>query len=136
MPGRMLAAGDARHFERGVHIAVLWALAVAQPLFDLLGRNPEFFATRGSPPGDIVAFAAGRAFAGPLVLIAVEWLAGLASEALAWALHLVCVAAAGGGDRAPGDRRSPGRCPPSPSRWRSAPWRPSPTRAWRRCGRS
>ena len=43
--------------ERGLHIAVLWALAVAQPLFHLLGRNPEFFATRGSPPGEIVAFA-------------------------------------------------------------------------------
>jgi len=78
--------------ERGVHIAVLWALAVAQPLFDLLGRNPEFFATRGSPPGDIVAFALVITFAVPLVLIGVEWLAGLASEAVAWAIHLVCVA--------------------------------------------
>jgi hypothetical protein len=77
--------------ERGLHIAVLWALAVAQPLFDLLGRNPEFFATRGSPPGDIVAFALLVTFAVPLGLIAAEWLAGLASEAVAWALHLVYV---------------------------------------------
>jgi hypothetical protein len=78
--------------ERGLHIAVLWALAVAQPLFDLLGRNPEFFATRGARPVDIVAFALMVTFVVPLVLIGVEWLAGLASGAVAWALHLVYVA--------------------------------------------
>ncbi len=78
--------------ERGVHIAVLWAFAVAQPLFDLLGGNAEFFATRGSPPGDIVVFALVATFAVPLVLIAVEWLVGLASSGVALALHLACVA--------------------------------------------
>lgn len=77
--------------ERGLHIAVLWALAVAQPLFDLLGRNPEFFATRGSPPGDIVAFALLVTFAVPLALIGVLWLAGLAGEGPGRAVHLVCV---------------------------------------------
>jgi hypothetical protein len=79
--------------ERGVHIAVLWALAVAQPLFDLLGRNPEFFATRGSPPGDIVAFGLLVTFAVPLVLIGLQWAAGLVSKPLAWGLQLACVAA-------------------------------------------
>ena len=78
--------------ERGLHVAVLWALAVAQPLFDLLGRNPEFFATRGSPPGDIVAFALLVTFAVPLAVLALEWLAGLIDESVAWAVHLVCVA--------------------------------------------
>jgi hypothetical protein len=78
--------------ERGVHITVLWTLAVAQPLFDLLGRNPEFFATRGSPPGDIVAFALLVTFAVPLVVIGAEWLAGLAGDAVALTVHLVCVA--------------------------------------------
>ena len=78
--------------ERGLHIAVLWALAVALPLFHLLGRNPEFFATRGSQPGEIVAFALLVTCAAPLLVLGVEWLAGLASEAAAWAIHLVCVA--------------------------------------------
>lgn len=77
--------------ERGLHVTVLWALAVAQPLFDLLGRNPEFFATRGSPPGDIVAFALLVAFAVPLALTGLEWLAGLAGEGAGRAAHLVCV---------------------------------------------
>jgi Sulfatase len=84
MTGRALA-------ERGVHLAVLWALAVAQPLFDLLGRNPEFFATRGSPPGDIVAFALVVTFAAPLLLLGLEWLASRIAPALGWALHLACL---------------------------------------------
>jgi hypothetical protein len=74
-----------------VHLAVLWALAVAQPLFDLLGRNPEFFAARGSPPGDIVAFALLVTFVPPLALLGLEWLAGLVGPALAWAVHLALV---------------------------------------------
>ena len=77
--------------ERGLHVAVLWALAVAQPLFDLLGRNPEFFATRGSPPGDIVAFALLVTFAVPLAVLALEWIAGLIGEGVARTLHLACV---------------------------------------------
>jgi hypothetical protein len=85
MTGRQL-------LERGVHIAVLWALAVAEPLFDLLGRNPEFFAVRGADPRDIVAFALLITFVVPLALIAVEWLVALASATAARALHLVYMA--------------------------------------------
>jgi hypothetical protein len=78
--------------ERGLHIAVLWALAVAQPLFHLLGRNPEFFATRGSPPREIVAFALLVTFAAPLAVLALEWAADRIGEAVGWGVHLVCVA--------------------------------------------
>ncbi len=42
---------------RGLHLLVLSAFAVAQPLFDLLGDTPEFFVVRGSTTWDIVAFA-------------------------------------------------------------------------------
>ena len=38
-------------------LAVLWTFAVAQPLFDLLKDNPEFFAARGSSGFDIVSFS-------------------------------------------------------------------------------
>jgi Sulfatase len=78
--------------ERAAHIAALWGFAVAQPLFGLLGGHPEFFSTRGSPGGDIVAFALAVAVIAPLLLIAVEWLAGLMSRALAWGLQLGYVA--------------------------------------------
>jgi arylsulfatase A-like enzyme len=42
-----------------VHLAVLSAIAIAQPLFDLLGKNADFFAARGSTRWDIVTFSLG-----------------------------------------------------------------------------
>ena len=78
--------------ERAAHIAALWGFAVALPLFDLFGGHPEFFDTRGSPGGDIVAFALAVAVLAPLSLVGVEWLAGLVSRALAWGLQLGYVA--------------------------------------------
>ena len=42
---------------RALHLLGLSTLAIAQPLFDLLGRNPEFFAARGSQPADILLLA-------------------------------------------------------------------------------
>lgn len=73
---------------RAAHVAALWGLAAAQPLFDLLGDHPEFFAARGSGTRDIVVFALSVAIVPPLLLIGLEWLAGLVSRELAWVLHL------------------------------------------------
>ncbi len=72
---------------------MLWAFAVAQPLFDLLSDNPEFFAIRGSEPVDIVVFAVGLVIVPPLVLTIVEAIAALADRRLQAGLHLVFVAA-------------------------------------------
>lgn len=74
-----------------VHLAALSAFAVAQPLFDLLGESPEFFAVRGSSRQDIVLFALAVVLVPPAALIAVEALAGLVSERLRQALHLLFV---------------------------------------------
>ena len=41
-------------WTESLHIFVLWSFAVAQPLFDLLSRNAEFFVARRSEPGDIM----------------------------------------------------------------------------------
>ncbi len=38
-----------------LHVFVLSSLAIAQPIYDLLGRNAEFFVARGSKPVDLVA---------------------------------------------------------------------------------
>ena len=50
-----------------LHLGGLWALAFAQPLFDLLGRNAQFFVARGSTAGDILLLAFAYALAPPLV---------------------------------------------------------------------
>lgn len=71
------AAGLAR---AGLHLLVLSSLAIAQPLLDLLGRNPAFFSVRGSTRGEVVAFAAAVLLVPPAVLLLAVGLAALASR--------------------------------------------------------
>jgi hypothetical protein len=86
---------DARHelLVAGAQLLGLCALAVAQPLFDLLSDNAEFFVARGSRGLDVVVFTVALALGPPLVLFAAELLAGLAGRRARGALHLVFVAA-------------------------------------------
>jgi len=74
------------------HLGGLWALAFAQPLFDLLGRNAQFFVARGSTPGDILLLAFGYALAPPLLGAALVWALGRVRPALGRAAMLVLVA--------------------------------------------
>jgi hypothetical protein len=74
---------------RGAQLLAASGFALAQPLFDLLGKNAEFFAVRGSTPSDIVLFALVVTFGPALVLLAVELLVALVSEVAAQVLHLV-----------------------------------------------
>ena len=73
--------------QAGLHLLVLWSFAVAQPLFELLGKNGEFFAARGSTRWDAVVFALVLAFVPPAALLGIEWLAG----PLRWLVHVVFV---------------------------------------------
>jgi Sulfatase len=75
-----------------LHLGALWGFAVAQPLFDLLGLNAEFFATRGSEGVEIVGFAVALALAPPAVLLATELLAGVVHPSFSTPLHLLFVA--------------------------------------------
>lgn len=76
----------------GAHLAVLSAFALAQPLFNLLSDNPEFFAARGSSAFDIISFSVLLVLVPPAVLLLLELLVGLASERARDVLHLVLVA--------------------------------------------
>lgn len=75
------------------HLAVLSAFALAQPLFDLLSKNAEFFVVRGSTKWDIILFALGVTFVPPLVLGIVELIAGIFDARLQRGLQLLFVAA-------------------------------------------
>jgi len=75
----------------GAHLTVLSAFALAQPLFDILGQNPEFFAVRGSTGTQIVLFALAVLLAVPAVLIGVELAVSIVSRAVAKWLHLAFV---------------------------------------------
>jgi hypothetical protein len=75
------------------HVFVLTTFAFAQPLFDLLGRNAEFFTVRGSTRADIVAFTLGVLLIPPAILLGIEAIA-IAFGVLVW--RTVHVAIVGG----------------------------------------
>lgn len=77
--------------RNGVHLTVLSAFAISQPLFSLLGDNAEFFAARDAPAIDIVVFALAATLLPPLLLLAIEALAGLAGRQVRAAVHLLFV---------------------------------------------
>ena len=78
---------------RGAQLLAVSGFAFAQPLFDILGKNAEFFAVRGSTPSDIVLFALVVTFLPALVLLAVEIVVELASRRDAAPLHYAFIAA-------------------------------------------
>jgi hypothetical protein len=88
--GRLPALRDALWAYLG--LAVLWTFAVAQPLFDLLKDNPEFFAARGSSGFDIISWSVLLVVVPPALLLAVELLIGLAGDQARRIAHLVLIA--------------------------------------------
>ena len=74
------------------HLAVLSAFVLSQPIFNLLGKNPEFFAARGAPPFDVISFGFIVVLVPPAILLAIELLAGLVHPRARQGLHLFFIA--------------------------------------------
>lgn len=75
----------------GLHLLALCAFAFAQPLYDLLADNPEFFVARGNTAGDIFIFAFAVLLVPPLVLLALEAAVGRVRLGARRVVHLVLV---------------------------------------------
>jgi Sulfatase len=75
-----------------LHLTVISAFAIAQPLLNLLGKYPAFFAAHESSSLQVLAFCLVLLLLPPAVLILVEFLVGLVSEAARWGVHLVFIA--------------------------------------------
>jgi Sulfatase len=73
-------------------LLALTGFAVAQPLFDVAGRSPDFFLFRRADRADILILVALVVFGCPLALWGFEALVGLVSQAARKALHLAFVA--------------------------------------------
>lgn len=58
----------------GSHLMGLWAVVVAQPLFDLLAANPEFFVAHRAGRADLLAVVAGIVLVMPAIAAALVWL--------------------------------------------------------------
>ena len=89
-PEPSLAKDALWHFA---NLAVLWTFAVAQPLFDLLGDNPEFFAARGSTGFDIISFSVLLVLLPPLLFLGIELLLRLLGRTAFKGAHLVFIGA-------------------------------------------
>jgi hypothetical protein len=68
-----------------LHLGALSALAIAQPLCDLISKNPDFLAARRLIGWQVVTL--GLVLVPPLLALAVEALLGLASRPLPAAVH-------------------------------------------------
>jgi len=69
-----------------VHLAGASAIAVAQPLFDILSRNPEFFAAHRTSPFELWLLTAGLVLILPLVCLAAAGVASLVGRRAARAV--------------------------------------------------
>jgi Sulfatase len=76
----------------GLHLGALSALAVAQPLFDLISKNPDFLVARALIGWQVVGLGLVLVLAPPLLALGVEALVGLVSEPLRALVHLFFVA--------------------------------------------
>ena len=74
---------------RGLHLGVLYALAVSQPLLNLLGNNADFFTSRQLSSNKVLWFGLAIGLLIPLALYAIDTLAGMIGERVGWVVHLV-----------------------------------------------
>jgi hypothetical protein len=76
---------------KALHLGALWAFAFVQPLFDVLGRQAQFFVARGSATADIVVFALLLTLVPPALLAGLVWVAGRIRPVLGERLQIVLV---------------------------------------------
>ena len=77
--------------HNGLVILALWGLAVAQPVLDLFGKNPEFFVANSLSKYEVAAFGVLVALGIPFVLIAVEVVAYAIHRGLGLVVHVALV---------------------------------------------
>jgi hypothetical protein len=75
-----------------LHLGALSALAVAQPLFDLISKNPGFLVARALIGWQVVALGLVLVLVPPLLALGLEALVGLVSRPLRAVVHLFFVA--------------------------------------------
>jgi hypothetical protein len=76
----------------GLHLGALSALAVAQPLFDLISKNPDFLVARALIGWQVVVLGLVLVLVPPLLALGTEALVGLVSRPLRAVVHLLFVA--------------------------------------------
>lgn len=76
-------------------ILALWGLAIAQPVLDLFGKNPEFFVANSLSKYEVALFGVVIALVLPAAIVAVEVVAYAIHPRVGQAVHVVVVFALG-----------------------------------------
>src|SRR5262245_6901541 len=84
--------GRSPHLRRLLTLLGLWALAVAQPILDLAGRQPEYLLDHRVEGSAVVLFALLLTALVPLLLGAILAVVSLVSRRVAAALHAILCA--------------------------------------------
>ncbi|HVN80182.1 MAG TPA: hypothetical protein VMW38_14390 [Terriglobia bacterium] len=79
----------------GLDILTLSSFAIAQPLFDLLRRNPDFLAAHHLNASDITFLAIGLTVIAPAICVIMEEMARLLGKILQLAVHIVNLSSLG-----------------------------------------
>jgi hypothetical protein len=74
-----------------LHLFVLVSFAIAQPIYDLLGKNPEFFVAHSAKPLLIISMILILSFGLAFVLVLGETLVSIAGERARRCVHLLLV---------------------------------------------
>ena len=91
----IVTRGWKRHevtFERGAALLGLAAIAVAQPIFEVVSNSPEFFPARSTPPATAVAAVLAICLGVPVALLAIERAIRAVSRRAAATFHGMMVA--------------------------------------------
>src|SRR5690606_37958925 len=72
-------------------VLALWGLAIAQPVLDLFGKNPEFFVANSLSEYEVALFGVVIALVLPAAIVAVEVVAYAIHPRVGEALHVVVV---------------------------------------------
>ena len=81
-----------RWITDGLHVFVLWAFAIAQPLFAVLSEGPAFFVAHHCKPLDVCLLVVILCGVLPALIVLAEVLVGLVSRTVRWRVHLGVVA--------------------------------------------
>ncbi len=76
----------------GLHLAALTAFAVAQPIYDLIGKNAAFLVAHGARAPDVVAMVLILSVLVPVLLLAIEILAAVIARRAGRWLHRCLIA--------------------------------------------
>ena len=60
-----------------LHVAGLWSIGVVQPIFEVLGNNPEFFVAHDTRGRDLIGLILGLCVAAPLCIVTLTLLAAI-----------------------------------------------------------